>query len=200
MTTNRVAEMLERLTAEHQIRLQEFYRTQRWLDDPRCAEIQKFYYKIVDLYLADNTSILMDLNGFGVERAISYQQSQRPFLGKEWYDRPSAFLYALSNFVTNCLWDDASCFVKWVALAKSEQVINRKSFLLPFRDKENNWVYMVVAPFTPGSTPVIIADWSGDTGTQDVAELNLVVEWYEAEVVRRKKLEDEAIAKFRTSR
>lgn len=144
----------------------------------RCSEIEsisKFYNSILDMYLELNGKkihTLYDLNGL-----LRCKSPETPFLGLSDLEDPISFVSNLGLFIGNCLEDDASFYVKWSILDKREEYVAGKKFNLPYKNDVGKFARIECEPFTKGSEPIIMADWSGTNGNQDVDFLNSVVDF-----------------------
>lgn len=137
-----------------------------------------FYKKILDLYV-NNISVLYDLNGF-----TECPLGKTPFLGLSDLQDPCEFIRQLDSFIGNCLLDDASYYCVWRKTDKKPKEFAGATFLIPYIDTKGerrnvfgNLAQIPCDEFDPDSNPIIIADYSGDQGGQDVDYLNRVVDF-----------------------
>lgn len=146
--------------------------------------VYMFYKKILDLYI-NNRAPLYNLNGF-----LEDVGGATPFLGKSDLQDPCEFTKKLGDFIGNCLLDDASYYILWLKNDKKPRVVAGMTLNLPYRNGRGEFVSIPCEPFDKEGNPVIIADYSGNDGGQDVDYLNKVVDFAinkEAELQKRIK-------------
>ena len=141
-------------------------------------ELFSFLNRILDFYVSDGGfyhNVLWDLNGF-----LRKDLPPRPdssFLGKITFESPLEFLAKLDSFIYNCILDDASCWILWRKIKQEKRLIIGKETTTRSRDEHGNLMYIDCDPFNKDADPVIMADWSGQKGDQDVAKLNKVIDF-----------------------
>jgi hypothetical protein len=138
------------------------------LNDP---PLLTFHDKIVDLYV-NNITVLYNLSGF-----LENLNGATPFLGKTDLQDPCRFIKELDIFIGNCLLDDASYYCLWLKEDKKPRIVAGRTFNLPYRNERGKFVSIPCEPFDKEGNPIIIADYSGDEGGQDVDLLNKVVDF-----------------------
>lgn len=149
-----------------------------------------FHDKIVDLYI-NNITVLYNLNGF-----LEKLNGKEPFLTVSDLQDPCYFVRQLDNFIGNCLLDDGSYYCTWQKLDKKKQVLSNQELLLPYTDKNGKFVKISCYPFDPDGDPIIIADYSGGKGNQDVVYLNKVVNF----AINRNKKQNQKIKEWERRR